>query len=110
MKKPKFLTIMVILSIVNCMIYGGVAIYYQYTTGTELSPTLTQEWFKLFGTEIVGTIILYLGKKFFEIGKIRDKIGYITELGFKPEKEDVLKANSSGYDFDYDYDYEEVNG
>jgi flagellar basal body-associated protein FliL len=45
MKKPKFISIMVIISLLLCVIYGGTAVLFQYYTGEELSPTLTENWF-----------------------------------------------------------------
>lgn len=88
MKKIKFLSLMVILSLLLCVLYGIVAIIFQYETGGELSPTLTENWYKVFGIEIAGTTIIYIVKRVSKYLEIKDKIKLKKENGIEITKED----------------------
>lgn len=112
MKKPKFITIMVIFSLLLCVIYGAIAIYFQYRTGEEISPTLTERWYQVFGIEIAGTTIIYIVKRISKILEIKDKINLKKEHGFDPKESDFDTHNNQD-DFVSDdpvYDDSDVYG
>ena len=97
MKKPKFLSIMVIFSLLLCIIYGVVAVVFQWITGTEISPTLTERWFQVFGIEIAGTTLIYIVKRVTSIWRIQDRIKLKKEEGFKLKESDFDLHDTSDY-------------
>lgn len=88
MKKIKFLSLMVILSLLLCVLYGIIAVIFQYKTGGELSPTLTENWYKVFGVEIAGTTIIYIVKRISNYLEIKDKIKLKKENGIEITEDD----------------------
>ena len=95
--KIKFTSIMVVISLLLCVVYGAVAVAYQYTTGQEISPTLTDKWFQVFGIEIAGTVAIYITKRITSIDKLKDKITLKKELGLEVTEKDFDQNN--GYDY-----------
>ena len=68
---------------------------FQFQTGQELSPTLTENWYKVFGIEIAGTTIIYMTKRITSIWKIEDKIELKKKNGFPIEPEDFKSSDDS---------------
>lgn len=99
MKKPKFISIMVILSLLLCVIYGGAAVLFQYYTGEELSPTLTENWFQVFGIEIAGTTIIYIVKRISKILETKDRIDLKKEHNLEITEKDFPSSSSDSVDF-----------
>lgn len=102
-KKPNFLSVMVILSLLACMIYGVVAILFQYFTGDELSPTLTENWYLVFGVEIAGTTLIYITKRITSIWRVEDKLKLKKEYEIEITDRD-FNSNSEYYEYGYDGD------
>lgn len=88
MEKPKFISVMVVASLILCVLYGIVATIFQYKTGGELSPTLTENWYKVFGVEIAGTTIIYIVKRISKYLEIKDKIKLKKENGIEITEDD----------------------
>ena len=88
MKKHKFLSMMVVASLLLCVLYGVIAIIFQWITGSELSPTLTEKWFQIFGIEIGGTTLIYIVKRIVSIWRIEDKIELKKKEGFELKESD----------------------
>lgn len=59
---PKFLDKIVIASIGLTILGGLIAVIFQWVTGMELSPTLIQYWFTVFGIELGATTLITLTK------------------------------------------------
>lgn len=115
MKKPKFLSIMVIASLLLCIVYGAVAIVFQWIKGEEVSPTLTERWFQVFGIEIAGSTLIYIVKRITSIWRIEDKIELKKKNGFELKESDFDTGESFGsyYISDdpiYDEDESELMG
>lgn len=102
MKKPKFVSVMVIFSLLLCVIYGVAAIGFQYFTGEELSPTLTENWFQVFGIEIAGTTIIYIVKRISKILETKDRIDLKKEHNLKITEKDFPNQSSDLTDYDSD--------
>ena len=114
MKKPKFLSIMVLFSLLLCVVYGVIAILFQRETGEELSPTLTEKWYEVFGVEIAGTTLIYIVKRITSIWRVQDRIEMKKKEGFELKESDFDLNDSPDYfvhdDPIYDEDsYDENN-
>ena len=101
MKKPKFTSVMVIASLLLCAVYGAVAIWFQYHSGEELSPTLTENWFKVFGIEIAGTTVIAITKKITSMEKIKEKIQLKKDNSIEITPKDFTENSDCSYDGDY---------
>lgn len=100
--KPKFTSIMVIASLLLCAIYGAVAIWFQLRMGEEISPTLTENWFRVFGIEIAGTTIIAVTKKITAMDKIKEKLQLKKDNNIEITDKDFKESDSySDYDNDY---------
>lgn len=97
MKKPKFLSIMVIASLLLCIAFGAVAILFQWITGTEISPTLTEKWFQVFGIEIAGSTLIYIVKRVTSIWRVQDRIELKKKEGFELKESDFDLNESQDY-------------
>lgn len=97
MKKPNFLSVMVIASLLLCILYGAAAYLFQWITGTELSPTLTEKWYEVFGIEIAGTTLIYIVKRVTSIWRVQDRIKLKEEKGFKLKESDFDLHESTDY-------------
>lgn len=108
----KFLSSVVIVSLVLCVIYGITAVFFQAVTGEELSPTLTDKWFTVFGIELLATAIIQITKTIVTNLKMRNKIEYMKQNGLNPKHSDFNSSEDSGYYYnDYSNDcYDESMG
>ena len=109
----KFLSLVVIVSIVLCVIGGIVAVVFQSITGVELSPTLIDKWYTVFGTELGACAVIQVAKIVSEEVKRRNKIKHMKENGIEPVRSD-FKTEQDGYYDGYigseSYDYSEPMG
>lgn len=104
MENLNFLSMMVIVSLALCVIFGIIGVAFQGITGQELSPTLVENWFKVFGTEIAATGVIYIVKRVTSIWRIEDKIKLKKDNGFELKESDFGVGNN-----EYVYDSPEVN-
>jgi hypothetical protein len=79
---------MVIGSLLLCIAFGAVAIIFQWITGTEISPTLTEKWFQVFGVEIAGSTLIYIVKRITSIWRVQDRIELKKKEGFELKESD----------------------
>lgn len=98
MNKLNFLSIMVIISLALCVLFGIIGVIFQAATGQELSPTLVENWFKVFGTEIAATGIIYIVKRITSIWRVEDKIKLKKDNGFELKESDFGMSNEDVYD------------
>ena len=63
-------------------------------TGEELSPTLTENWYKVFGIEIAGTTIIAVTKKITAMDKIKEKIQLKKDNNVEVTNQDFKESNS----------------
>lgn len=103
MKKFNFLSAMVIASLLLCIIYGVVAIVFQWFRGEEISPTLTEHWFQVFGIEIAGTTLIYIVKRVTSIWRVQDRITMKKEEGFELKESDFDLPSNDSVVFDEDF-------
>lgn len=90
---PKFLDKIVIASIVLTIFGGAVAVIFQWVTGMELSPTLIQYWFTVFGIELGATTLITLTKTLTKTYEKKVELQLMDKYKITPEKED-LKLNN----------------
>lgn len=69
---------------------GGIAAYiYQWETGMELSPTLIQYWFTVFGIELGATTLITLAKTVTKTYEKKVELQLMDKYKVKPSKEDL---------------------
>lgn len=90
---PKFLDKIVIASIILTIFGGAVAVIFQWVTGMELSPTLIQYWFTVFGIELGATTLITLTKTLTKTYEKKVELQLMDKYKIIPEKED-LKLNN----------------
>ena len=90
---PKFLDKIVIASIILTIFGGAVAVIFQWVTGMELSPTLIQYWFTVFGIELGATTLITLTKTLTKTYEKKVELQLMDKYKITPEKED-LKLNN----------------
>ena len=90
---PKFLDKIVIASITLTIFGGIVAVIFQWVTGMELSPTLIQYWFTVFGIELGATTLITLTKTLTKTYEKKVELQLMDKYKIIPEKED-LKLNN----------------
>ena len=89
----KFLDKIVIASIILTIFGGIVAVIFQWVTGMELSPTLIQYWFTVFGIELGATTLITLTKTLTKTYEKKVELQLMDKYKITPEKED-LKLNN----------------
>lgn len=90
---PKFLDKIVIASIILTIFGGIVAVIFQWVTRMELSPTLIQYWFTVFGIELGATTLITLTKTLTKTYEKKVELQLMDKYKITPEKED-LKLNN----------------
>jgi hypothetical protein len=107
----KFLSVIVVASIILCIICGIVAVVFQAVSGEELSPTLVDNWYTVFGIELGATALIQITKTITDEIKRRNKIKHMTENGIEPKHSDFSGTQNEYYDGFYsDPDYDEPMG
>lgn len=87
------------------MVYGIVAVVFQALTGNELSPTLTERWFTVFGVELLATMIIQVTKLFADRSKLEHKLSVLKENGIEIKREDINDDNPYSDNTYYDNPY-----
>ena len=90
---PKFLNKVVVSSIILTVFGGVVAVIFQWITGEELSSTLIQYWFTVFGIELGATTLITLTKTLTKTYEKKVELQLMDKYKITPEKED-LKLNN----------------
>lgn len=93
----KFLEKVVISSLVLCVVYAVVAIVFQALTGSELSSTLTERWYTVFGIELLSTAVITTAKTIANKTNIINKIELMKQNGIMPEREDFSDSVDGAY-------------
>lgn len=106
----KFLSLIVIVSIVLCVVGGIVAVIFQAATGIELSSTLIDRWFTVFGVELGAAALIQITKIITEELKRRNKIEHMAENGIEPQRSDFNNESGGYYDDFIDTSYNEPMG
>ncbi len=96
----KFLTLSVIISLILCVLFTGVVIALE-CVGIEVSDTLIQYFFTVFGVEFAATAAIKISKHTIEKQKVKDKIEQIKENNLTVEKEDLRQDSSDDYIEEY---------
>ena len=86
---PKFLDKIVIASIGLTILGGLIAVIFQWETGMELSPTLIQYWFTVFGIELGATTLITLVKTLTKTYEKKVELQLMDKYKIKPSKEDL---------------------
>lgn len=86
---PKFLDKIVIASIILTIFGGAVAVIFQWVTGMELSPTLIQYWFTVFGIELGATTLITLTKTLTKTYEKKVELQLMDKYKITPSKEDI---------------------
>lgn len=86
---PKFLDKIVIASIGLTILGGLIAVIFQWVTGMELSPTLIQYWFTVFGIELGATTLITLVKTVTKTYEKKIELQLMKKYDIKPSKEDL---------------------
>lgn len=95
---PKFLDKIVIASLGLAVFGGFVAVVFQWVTGMELSPTLIQYWFTVFGVELGATALITLVKTATKTYEKKIELQLMNKYKIQPSKEDLKFMNSLGID------------
>ncbi|MBO7462051.1 MAG: hypothetical protein J6T96_05600 [Bacteroidales bacterium] len=104
----KFLTAAVVVSFVACLIFTAVCIILN-CVGYEVSDTLIQWFFTVFGVEFAASAAIKISKHTIKKQEIKEKVENILSNNLELDKND-LNNNSSSNGFD-DYDvYDETMG
>lgn len=96
----KFLTLSVIISLILCVLFTGIVIALE-CVGIEVSDTLIQYFFTVFGIEFAATAAIKISKHTIEKQKVKDKIEQIKENNLTVEKEDLRQDSSDDYIEEY---------
>lgn len=86
---PKFLDKIVIASIGLTILGGLIAVVFQWATGMELSPTLIQYWFTVFGIELGATTLITLIKTVTKTYEKKVELQLMDKYKIQPSKEDL---------------------
>ena len=96
-----FLKNTVIVSLSFCVVYGVIAVIFPAITGSELSPTLTERWFTVFGVELLATMVIQITKLIVDRSKLEHKIKILKENGIEITREDLDDDSNPYYDNPY---------
>ena len=102
-----FLKASIILSFASCLIFAGVCIVLN-CLGIEVSDTLIEWFFKVFGVEFAAAAAVRMSKYIIEKQKVKDKVALIKENNLEVEKEDLETSKSDQYTEYGFYDDESV--
>lgn len=102
---PKFLDKIVIASIILTIFGGAVAVIFQWVTGMELSPTLIQYWFTVFGIELGATTLITLTKTLTKTYEKKVELQLMDKYKITPEKEDLKLNNDLTNNLDIEDSY-----
>lgn len=108
-----FLKIIVVLSIVLCIAGGIVSVFFQAITGVELSPTLIDKWYTVFGLELGASALIQVTKIMTDEIKRRNKIKHMKENDIKLERSDFNNEQNDyygGYTNSEYYNYDDSIG
>lgn len=109
MKKPiKFLSFIVMFSLIICIIYTVAAVVFQYKTSTEISPTVSESVYKVFGTEIAAAALITITKKIVGYIDTKSRVQLMKDNDVEPRPQDFNPESQSGYDYyggDGEYNY-----
>lgn len=90
---PKFLDKIVIASIGLTVFGGFIATIFQWMTGMELSSTLVQYWFTVFGIELGATTLITLVKTATKTYEKKIELQLMNKYKIQPSKEDLKFVN-----------------
>lgn len=96
----KFLTLSVIISLILCVLFTGVVIALE-CMGVEVSDTLIQYFFTVFGVEFAATAAIKISKHTIEKQKVKDRLEQIKENNLPLEKEDLKTSDNDDYIEEY---------
>lgn len=96
----KFLTLSVIISLILCVLFTGVVIALE-CMGIEVSDTLIQYFFTVFGVEFAATAAIKISKHTIEKQKVKDRIEQIKSNNLPLEKEDLKTSDNDDYIEEY---------
>ena len=96
-----FLKVSVVLSFVSCLAFAVVCIVLNYM-GIDISDTLIEWFFKVFGVEFAATASIQIVKYSIKKAQVKDKLSLIKENGLEVEKKDLEVSKSNDYD-EYGY-------
>ena len=96
----KFLTLSVIISLILCVLFTGVVIALE-CMGIEVSDTLIQYFFTVFGVEFAATAAIKISKHTIEKQKVKDRVENIKNNGLKVEKVDLKTDDTIDYSDEY---------
>ena len=96
----KFLTLSVIISLILCVLFTGVVIALE-CMGIEVSDTLIQYFFTVFGVEFAATAAIKISKHTIEKQKVKDRVEQIKENNLPLEKEDLKTSDNDDYIEEY---------
>lgn len=95
---PKFLNKIVVSSIILTVFGGVVAVIFQWITGEELSSTLIQYWFTVFGVELGATALITAVKTATKTYEKKIELSLMNKYNIKPDKQDLkLSKNQEEY-------------
>lgn len=97
---PKFLDKIVIASIGLTILGGLIAVIFQWATGMELSPTLIQYWFTVFGIELGATTLITLTKTLTKTYEKKVELQLMNKYKITPSKEDLKFVEDLTKDWD----------
>ncbi|MBE6311491.1 MAG: hypothetical protein E7080_10650 [Bacteroidales bacterium] len=106
----KFLSLIVIASIALCVIGGIIAVTFQAITGVELSSTLIDRWFTVFGVELGAAALIQITKIVTDELKRRNRVNHMKENGIEPKRSDFNNGENNYYDNFMDSSYDEPMG
>ena len=105
----KFLSVIVVISIILCVIGGVVSVIFQTTTGVELSPTLIDKWYTVFGIELGASAVIQIAKIVTDELKRRNRIAHMKENGIQPKHSDFKNEQDSYFGEYVDSDYSDYD-
>lgn len=95
----KFLTISVIFSFIACLIFTVVIIVCN-CLGVEISDTLIQWFFTVFGVEFAAAAAIKISKHTIERQKIKERVQMIKDEGLEVEKSDLSESTDNEMYYD----------
>lgn len=98
----KFLTVSVIASLILCVLFT-ITVLILNCMGIEVSDTLIQYFFTVFGIEFSATAAIKISKHIVDRQKVKDKIDLLKENNLEIEKSD-LSTDENSYDDTVYYD------
>lgn len=95
----QFLTLSVILCFVSCIAFAVVVLVFN-ANGIDVSDSLIEWFFKVFGVEFAAAAAIRISKYTIEKAKTKDKIKLIKENDLPLDKEDLTVSDDEDYDFE----------